>query len=214
MPPGGRRHAEVVRGRGHAREEGATVFRSSASHAATSSEWLGRLSTHGHDLRHPLPPGLRLASKLPHPIFTPATKGRDGGTTRTSAFDNHGRLCSTEPPPTRCATSRSRSTPRGDRLRRDEGAYLATQARIRLVDGEITLIDEALTPDSSRYWLMSEYREGISPPRSTSNSCATTLIRFTFNKRPPGPCCRPMSCARRATSTSKPSGSDRREVRA
>jgi len=63
---------------GHAREEGATVSgRVRRTRLPHRSGW-GDYQRTGHDLRHPAPTGLRLASKLPHPIFTPATKAATG----------------------------------------------------------------------------------------------------------------------------------------
>jgi phosphoribosylaminoimidazole-succinocarboxamide synthase len=55
------------------------------------------------------------------------------------------------------------------------------------VKGQITLIDEALTPDSSRYWPRGGYREGISPPSFDKQFVRDYLESIKFNKKPPGP---------------------------
>jgi len=55
------------------------------------------------------------------------------------------------------------------------------------VEGEITLIDEVLTPDSSRYWPRAEYRIGISPPSFDKQFVRDYLESIRFNKEPPGP---------------------------
>ena len=54
-------------------------------------------------------------------------------------------------------------------------------------DGEILLIDEALTPDSSRFWPETEYRVGISPPSFDKQIVRDYLETLTWDKRPPGP---------------------------
>jgi phosphoribosylaminoimidazole-succinocarboxamide synthase len=69
-----------------------------------------------------------------------------------------------------------------------KGLILAdTKLEFGLVDGQITLIDEVLTPDSSRYWLASEYREGVSPPSFDKQFVRDYLDSIHFNKQPPGP---------------------------
>ena len=134
----------------------------------------------------PLPPGLRLASKLPHPIFTPATKAATGHDENIS-FDTMTTMLD------RATADTLRDLTlaiyqRGAAYAETKGLILAdTKLEFGLVDGEITLIDEALTPDSSRYWLMSEYREGISPPSFDKQFVRDYLDSIHFNKRPPGP---------------------------
>jgi phosphoribosylaminoimidazole-succinocarboxamide synthase len=56
-----------------------------------------------------------------------------------------------------------------------------------MVDGHLTLIDEVLTPDSSRYWPTSEYRPGTSPPSFDKQFVRDYLESIGFSKRPPGP---------------------------
>ena len=69
--------------------------------------------------------------------------------------------------------------------------------------GELTLIDEVLTPDSSRFWPADTYREGTSPPSFDKQFVRDYLETLDWNKQAPGPSCRPTSLRRRATSTSK-----------
>ena len=54
-------------------------------------------------------------------------------------------------------------------------------------DGELLLIDEALTPDSSRFWPESDYRVGISPPSFDKQFVRDYLETLTWDKNPPGP---------------------------
>ena len=105
------------------------------------------------------------ASKLPTPIFTPATKAEAGDTTRTSTSSAPRR--SSAPSSRRaCATSRSASTARRRRSRSPKGIIIAdTKFEFGLdADGTLTLMDEMLTPDSSRFWPADGYVEGANPP--------------------------------------------------
>jgi phosphoribosylaminoimidazole-succinocarboxamide synthase len=110
----------------------------------------------------PLPPGLRESERLPEPIFTPATKAETGHDENVS-FDRlrqelgeelAGRL--------REASLRLYEHAAAHAERR--GLILAdTKFEFGHVDGDLVLIDEALTPDSSRYWDAARYRVGTSP---------------------------------------------------
>jgi phosphoribosylaminoimidazole-succinocarboxamide synthase len=134
----------------------------------------------------PLPKGLQQASKLERPIFTPATKAQTGHD-ENIGFDV-------------VAASVGRET--AEKLRdhtlaiyakasayaETKGVILAdTKFEFGLVNGQITLIDEVLTPDSSRYWPRSGYKVGISPPSFDKQFVRDYLEAIKFNKMPPGP---------------------------
>jgi len=69
-----------------------------------------------------------------------------------------------------------------------KGLILAdTKLEFGLIDGEVTLIDEVLTPDSSRYWPKDQYRVGMSPPSFDKQFVRDYLESVKFNKQPPGP---------------------------
>ena len=112
-----------------------------------------------------LPPGLRNASKLPEPIFTPATKAAMGEHDENISFEQAAALIG----PALAAQLRDVSI----RLYR-EAAEHAQRCGIIIADtkfefgvdaqGVLTLMDEVLTPDSSRYWPADTYREGVNPP--------------------------------------------------
>ncbi len=110
----------------------------------------------------PLPPGLERASRLPEPIFTPATKAESGHdenvsfATMESAIG--GELA------TRLRDLTLALYDAGARHAQGAGLLLAdTKFEFGLVDGEILWIDEALTPDSSRYWEAEAWRPGTEP---------------------------------------------------
>ena len=113
----------------------------------------------------PLPTGLQEASKLPEPIFTPATKEEGGKHDENISFD----AMTTRVGAATAAQLRDRTL---DVYRR-AAAYAESRGIIladtklewgRLPSGELILIDEVLTPDSSRFWPRDTYRPGSSPP--------------------------------------------------
>ena len=113
----------------------------------------------------PLPPGLKMASKLPAPIFTPATKAAAGNHDENIDFDRMSNMVG--------AGVATRVRDISVRLYNEAAAYALTKGII-IADtkfefgldeaGVLTLMDEVLTPDSSRFWMAENYIEGISPP--------------------------------------------------
>ncbi len=112
-----------------------------------------------------LPPGLQNASRLPAPIFTPATKAELGDHDENISFE---RMADTVG---RDLAERIRST--SIRLYTEAAAYALGRGIIIAdtkfefgldADGTLTLMDEILTPDSSRFWPLETYREGHNPP--------------------------------------------------
>jgi phosphoribosylaminoimidazole-succinocarboxamide synthase len=112
-----------------------------------------------------LPPGLSNASKLPEPIFTPATKAEAGAHDENIAFEQAAELIGAE------LAERVRAV--SIRLYSEAAAYALAKGII-IADtkfefgldeqGTLTLMDEVLTPDSSRYWPVEGYQEGRNPP--------------------------------------------------
>lgn len=111
-----------------------------------------------------LPDGLVEASKLPEPIFTPATKAAVGDHDENISFDQLTRIVGDE------LAERLRSETldiysRAAEIAADRGVLLAdTKFEFGLVDGELILADEVLTPDSSRYWPADDYSPGRVQP--------------------------------------------------
>lgn len=186
MPPEVRRHADILRDRAMlVRKAQPFPVECVARGYLIGSGWKDYLET-GSVCGIPLPPGLRQAQKLERPLFTPATKAAAG----------HDENIDFE----RVVAAVGRGT--AERLRdltlslyakaadyaETKGLILAdTKFEFGLVDGRITLIDEALTPDSSRYWPKAEYRVGISPPSFDKQFVRDYLESIRFNKKPPGP---------------------------
>jgi phosphoribosylaminoimidazole-succinocarboxamide synthase len=135
-----------------------------------------------------LPRGLRQAEKLPEPIFSPSTKAPAGAHDENIAFDQVVTLLGAE----LAAQVRDAALS----LYRFAAEHAAARGII-IADtkfefgldaaGRLTLIDEALTPDSSRFWPMDSYQIGTSPPSFDKQIIRDYLETLDWNKRAPGP---------------------------
>jgi phosphoribosylaminoimidazole-succinocarboxamide synthase len=134
-----------------------------------------------------LPKGLKMAEKLPEPIFTPATKAEEGHDENIS-FDEVVKLIG--------APLAEKVREVSLRLYKEAADYAATKGIIIAdtkfefgtdAQGELVLIDEALTADSSRFWPADSYRVGISPPSFDKQYVRDFLETLTWNKNPPAP---------------------------
>ena len=135
-----------------------------------------------------LPPGLRQADQLPEPIFTPSTKAELGDHDENVDFDHIVNLLGAELAGqvrdislaiyTDCAA-----------YARARGILIAdTKFEFGLDDqGRLHLIDEVLTPDSSRFWPADQYRPGTSPPSFDKQFVRDYLETLDWDKTPPGP---------------------------
>jgi phosphoribosylaminoimidazole-succinocarboxamide synthase len=135
-----------------------------------------------------LPPGLRLADKLPEPIFTPATKAAAGEHDENIAFEQVVELVG----PTLAAQVRDltlRIYGEAAAYARSRGIIIAdTKFEFGLDDdGNLYLIDEILTPDSSRFWPADQWRPGASPPSFDKQFVRDYLETLDWNKQAPGP---------------------------
>jgi phosphoribosylaminoimidazole-succinocarboxamide synthase len=133
-----------------------------------------------------LPRGLRLADELPEPIFTPATKAESGHDLNISleALKN-----AVGEDLGQALADASLAVYRAARdYALDRGIILAdTKMEFGLLDGQLLLIDELLTPDSSRFWAVGEYTPGSSPPSFDKQYVRDWLERSGWKKRPPAP---------------------------
>ncbi len=135
---------------------------------------------------HELPAGLLESSKLPEPIFTPATKAESGHDINISIAEMLKGL-GTE------LTSRLEQM--SLRLYSDAASYAAergiiicdTKFEFGILDGEILLVDEVLTPDSSRFWPRDAYKPGGPQPSFDKQFVRDYLETLDWNKRPPAP---------------------------
>ena len=133
-----------------------------------------------------LPPGLRLADKLDEPIFTPATKaasGHDENITEAQTRELLGNDLYEQ--------LRHRSIDiytRATEYAAEKGVILAdTKFEFGFADDELLLIDEVLTPDSSRYWPVDEWEPGKDVPSFDKQYVREWLERQPWDKNPPAP---------------------------
>ncbi|HET9577280.1 MAG TPA: phosphoribosylaminoimidazolesuccinocarboxamide synthase [Usitatibacter sp.] len=135
-----------------------------------------------------LPPGLQRASKLPEPIFTPATKAEAGTHDENISFERMAQI-----------VGEARAKEVRDvaiRLYKAAAQY-ALERGIIIADtkfefgtdagGKLHLIDEALTPDSSRFWPLASYRVGASPESFDKQYVRNWLDAIGFERKPPAP---------------------------
>ncbi len=145
-----------------------------------------------------LPMGLQQAQKLPEPIFTPATKA-ESGHDENIPFEEVEKLIG------RALAAKVRAT--ALRLYQEAAEYAATKG-ILIADtkfefgtdakGDLVLIDEVLTADSSRFWPADGYRTGISPPSFDKQYVRDYLETLDWDKTPPAPKLPPEVIARTA----------------
>ena len=134
-----------------------------------------------------LPEGLKLADRLPEPIFTPATKaesGHDENISFARFAEILGQARAEELRGLALALYR-----RGSELAAERGILLAdTKFEFGIRDGRVVLIDEALTPDSSRYWLAESWAPGVNPPSLDKQFLRDYLESLKdWDKAPPAP---------------------------
>ena len=136
----------------------------------------------------PLPAGLNRASKLPEPIFTPATKAEAGAHDENIDFVRTEKIVGAD----RARAVRDTAI----QLYRTAAGYALSRGIIIAdtkfefgVDerGTLTLIDEALTPDSSRFWPLDTWREGASPESFDKQYVRNWLDSIGFQRKPPAP---------------------------
>ncbi len=143
---------------------------------------------HGSVCGIALPSGLQMADRLPQPLFTPASKAPAGSHDENIDFDAMVKLIGRE----HAAGIR--------RIALNIYSFAAEHARARNIiiadtkfefgvdaAGRLFLIDEALTPDSSRFWPVEAYRPGISPPSFDKQFVRDYLESLHWDKKPPAP---------------------------
>jgi len=143
---------------------------------------------HGSVCGIALPGGLKMADRLPQPLFTPASKAPAGQHDENIDYEAMVALVGQE----HAADIR--------RIALDLYRFAAEHARARQIiiadtkfefgideAGRLVLIDEALTPDSSRFWPTASYKPGISPPSFDKQFVRDYLESLHWNKKPPAP---------------------------
>lgn len=134
-----------------------------------------------------LPEGLKESEKLPEPLFTPSTKEEIGQHDINISFEAAANRVGREVAEKVRDLSLSIYT-KGVDIAAEKGIIIAdTKFEFGLLDGEIVLIDEVLTPDSSRFWPHTSYAPGGAQPSFDKQYVRDYLTSIQFNKQPPGP---------------------------
>ena len=158
-------------------------------------EYTGNGTMHGAKL----PADLLESSQLPEPVFTPSTKAEVGVHDENISFDAAVDLIGKE------LAERARDVSlevygKCAALAAEQGIVIAdTKFELGLVDGELILCDEVLTPDSSRFWPADQWSPGSTPPSFDKQPVRDYLEGLGWNKQPPPPTLPPEVIA--ATST-------------
>jgi len=144
--------------------------------------------TTGHVCGIQLPTGLAQAQQLPEPIFTPSTKAEEGAHDENIDFETTVGLIGRELAE-QIRTVSLQLYSEAARFALEHGIIIADTKFEFGTDsaGNLVLIDEVLTPDSSRFWPVSEYQTGISPPSFDKQFVRDYLAGLTWNKQPPTP---------------------------
>ncbi len=133
-----------------------------------------------------LPPGLRESDKLPHPIFTPTTKaqaGHDLPITWDETVELIGENLATQARDASLALYSCAAD-----YAREKGILIAdTKFELGLHDSKLILVDEALTPDSSRFWDLSNYQPGRAQDSFDKQFVRDYLETLDWDKTPPAP---------------------------
>jgi phosphoribosylaminoimidazole-succinocarboxamide synthase len=135
----------------------------------------------------PLPEGLQESDRLPEPVFTPSTKAEVGDHDVNLSFEEAVGLVG------RDLAERTRGVSlelyhRGAAWAAERGIIIAdTKFELGLIDGELALADEVLTPDSSRFWAADSWHPGTTPPSFDKQPVRDHLETLDWDKTPPPP---------------------------
>ncbi|HVT78051.1 MAG TPA: phosphoribosylaminoimidazolesuccinocarboxamide synthase [Acidimicrobiales bacterium] len=134
-----------------------------------------------------LPAGIQESEKLPEPVFTPSTKAEIGDHDENISFEQAVNIVGKE----NAELARDLSVTayvRASEQAAERGIILAdTKFELGWIDGKLSFCDEVLTPDSSRFWPVDEWKPGITPPSFDKQPVRDLLAATGWNKEPPPP---------------------------
>jgi len=134
-----------------------------------------------------LPEGLQESDRLPEAVFTPSTKAEVGDHDENISFERAVELIG-EDLAVRARDLSLALYARGAELAAERGIIIAdTKFEMGLVDGELVLADEVLTPDSSRFWPADDWVPGTTPPSFDKQPIRDYLETLDWNKQAPPP---------------------------
>jgi phosphoribosylaminoimidazole-succinocarboxamide synthase len=187
FPMGLSRHADILAGRAMVVRKTTPVPIECVARGYLSGSGWKEYAANGTVCGIPLPPGLRESDRLPSPIFTPATKAESGHDINISEAEA-GRFVG-DALIERLKTLTLALYDHGARHADSCGIILAdTKFEFGLThDGNVILIDEVMTPDSSRYWPTDQYAPGGPQPSFDKQYVRDYLEEIRWNKQPPVP---------------------------
>ncbi|MGI8492204.1 MAG: phosphoribosylaminoimidazolesuccinocarboxamide synthase [Acidimicrobiales bacterium] len=151
----------------------------------SGSAW-AEYRSHGTMHGQRLPAGLRQSDKLPEAVFTPSTKAETGHDENIS-FDQAASMVGRELAEEARRISLA-AYEQGSEWAAERGIIIAdTKFELGLIDGQLSICDEVLTPDSSRFWPADEWRPGTSPPAFDKQPLRDWLEATGWDKSPPPP---------------------------
>jgi phosphoribosylaminoimidazole-succinocarboxamide synthase len=134
-----------------------------------------------------LPAGMQESEKLPEPVFTPSTKAELGDHDINISFDDAVNIIGKENAE-RARDLSIKAYVRASEQAAGRGIIIAdTKFELGFIDGELALCDEVLTPDSSRFWPVDEWKPGITPPSFDKQPVRDLLAATGWDKNPPPP---------------------------
>jgi phosphoribosylaminoimidazole-succinocarboxamide synthase len=186
-PMGLDRHADILAGRSMLVRKTTPVPIECVSRGYLSGSGWKEYAASGTVCGIPLPPGLRESDRLPTPIFTPATKAESGHDINISEAEA-GRLVG----PSLVEQLKTLTLALYDHGVRhaDSCGIILADTKFefgRTLDGDVILIDEVMTPDSSRYWPKDHYAPGGPQPSFDKQYVRDYLEQIRWNKQPPVP---------------------------
>jgi phosphoribosylaminoimidazole-succinocarboxamide synthase len=187
FPPAARVHAETLRGRAMLCRKAKPFPVECVVRGYLSGSGWSEYQEKGEVCGIRLPKGLRESDRLPEPIFTPATKEEKGKHDENISFDRMVALVGAET----AEKVRSIAVALYDKAAayaREKGIIIAdTKFELGTVDDTLILIDEALTPDSSRFWPVAGYEPGGPQKSFDKQFVRDYLLTLPWNKTAPGP---------------------------
>ena len=187
FPPAARAHAETLRGRAMLCRKAKPFPVECVVRGYLSGSGWSEYKETGEVCGISLPAGLRESDRLPEPIFTPATKEEKGKHDENISFERMVQVVGKE------TAEKVRSTVlslynRAAAFALGKGILIAdTKFELGTADGELILIDEALTPDSSRFWPAAGYAPGGPQKSFDKQFVRDYLLTLPWNKTAPGP---------------------------
>jgi len=187
FPPEVRRHREQVQGRSMLVRKAAVFPVECVVRGYLAGSGLKDYQASGAVSGVALPPGLRESDRLPEPIFTPATKADAGLHDENISEAEAARRIGADTIQRLKALSLEIYRRAAEYASRRRIIVCDTKFEFGLIDGRIALVDEVLTPDSSRFWPADQYSPGKPQPSYDKQFVRDYLEQIGFDKRPPGP---------------------------